>query len=74
MRKLRSQGQACTEGGASPKLMTKSAVRLNAIACGEGRAILADAKRLWRDYVPASRHLSDHRWPMYAGLVKRDLR
>ena len=40
-------------------------------AGGEGRAVLADAKRLWRDYVPAATHPTDQRWPMYAGLVKR---
>jgi hypothetical protein len=40
-------------------------------AGGEGRPILSHAKRLWRDYVSAATHPTDHRWPMYAGLVKR---
>jgi hypothetical protein len=40
-------------------------------AGGEGRAILAHAKLLWRDYVPGSIHPTDHRPPLYSGLVKR---
>jgi hypothetical protein len=43
-------------------------------AGGEGRAVLAQAKRLWRDYVPAARFPSVHRWPIYAGLVERKMR
>jgi hypothetical protein len=40
-------------------------------AGGDGRAVLAHANRLRHDYVPAVRHRSDHRWPMYAELRKR---
>jgi hypothetical protein len=40
-------------------------------AGGEGSAILARAKRLWRDFRPAATHPTDHRWPIFAGLVKR---
>ncbi len=40
-------------------------------ASGEGSAILADAKRLWRDYKPVATHPTDHRPPLYSGLVKR---
>jgi hypothetical protein len=40
-------------------------------ASGEGSAILADAKRLWRDYKPGATHATDHRPPLYSGLVKR---
>jgi hypothetical protein len=40
-------------------------------AGGEGRAILAHAKLLWRDYVPGAIHPTDHRWPLESGLVKR---
>jgi hypothetical protein len=38
---------------------------------GEGRGILADAKRLWRDYKPGSTHPTDYRPPLASGLVKR---
>jgi hypothetical protein len=40
-------------------------------AGGEGCAVLADAKRLWRDYRPAAIHPTDHRPPLSAGLTKR---
>jgi len=40
-------------------------------ASGEGSAVLARAKRLWRDFKPAATHPTDHRWPMQAGLVRR---
>jgi hypothetical protein len=40
-------------------------------ASGEGSAILAHARRLWRDYKPGSTHPTDHRPPLYSGLVKR---
>jgi len=40
-------------------------------ASGEGSAILADAKRIWRDYTPGSTHPTDHRPPLFSGLVKR---
>lgn len=40
-------------------------------AGGEGRAVLAHAKRLWRDFVPGATSPHDPRWPMYAGLVRR---
>jgi hypothetical protein len=35
-------------------------------AGGEGRAILATAKRLWRDYKPGSTHPSDYRPPLHS--------
>jgi hypothetical protein len=38
---------------------------------GEGRAVLAQAKRLWRDYQPGSTHPTDYRPPLASGLVKR---
>jgi hypothetical protein len=40
-------------------------------ASGEGSIILRDAKRLWRDYKPGSTHPTDHRPPLYSGLVRR---
>ena len=40
-------------------------------AGGEGRAILAHAKRLWRDYQPAAAGICVTRPPLEAGLVKR---
>lgn len=42
-----------------------------AFASGEGSAVLANAKRLWRDYKPGSTHPSDYRPPLHSGLVKR---
>jgi len=40
-------------------------------AGGEGRAILAYAKRLWREYKPGSTDPTNYRPPLYSGLVKR---
>ena len=39
-------------------------------ASGEGSVILANAKRLWRDYNPGSTHPTDYRPPLLSGLVK----
>jgi hypothetical protein len=43
-------------------------------AGGDGREILAQAKRLWRDYKPVSTHPTDYRPPLSSGLVKRPRR
>jgi hypothetical protein len=43
-------------------------------ASGDGSAILAHAKRLWRDYKPGSTHPRDYRPPLYSGLVRRPSR
>jgi hypothetical protein len=40
-------------------------------ASGEGSAILAHAKRLWRDYKPGSTHPTDYRPALHSGLVKQ---
>ena len=40
-------------------------------ASGEGSIVLAHAKRLWSDYKPGATHPTDHRPPLYSGLVKR---
>ncbi len=38
---------------------------------GEGSAVLAHAKRLWRDYQPGATAATDDRPPLFSGLVKR---
>src|SRR6266849_1964505 len=40
-------------------------------ASGEASVVLAHAKRLSRDYKPGGTHPTDHRPPLYSGLVKR---
>src|SRR4051794_8672168 len=40
-------------------------------AGGEGRPILAHARRLWRNYKPGATHPTDHRPPLFSGLVWR---
>lgn len=40
-------------------------------ASGEGRAVLAQAKRLWRNYVPGAISNYDDRPPLLSGLEKR---